>query len=69
MYYRKYDNFINSRVKNKLYLNLDELLLNYNKFIKIISQKSGISIYKKLSDDYKNLPEYKNIINQEYLNN
>lgn len=69
MYYRKYDNFINSGVKNKLYLNLDELLLNYNKFIKIISQKSGISIYKKLSDDYKNLPEYKNIINQEYLNN
>ena len=68
MYYRKCDNFINTGVKNKLYLNLDELLLNYNKFINIISQKSGISIYKKLSDDYKKLPEYKNIINQEYLN-
>ena len=69
MYYRKYHNFININIKNKLYLNLSELLLNYNEIIEIISKQSGISIYKKLSEDYKKYPEYKNILNQDYLNN
>lgn len=67
MYYTKYENYLNSDIKSKLYLNYEDILSNHYDIIKLISSKFNLPILREYNQEFNNYYKKQFYLKKEYL--
>ena len=67
MFGKKYNNFIDSKLKNKLCINYEDLLYNHFKIIKHISNVFNMPIKKEYNKEFDNYEKKDYYLNNEFL--
>lgn len=68
LYYNKYEQFLNSSIEKKVFINYEDLLYNHYDIINYISQKFNLKIKQKCNNQFNQYDKRDYYLQEQYLN-